>query len=77
MSKSFPKLESDRSTATIYYIDPNCYSPQESVVNYDLHEISLNGIGISAHFLLCYLVYMPCNLPPSQQSMSLKKLSPC
>ena len=46
----FPKLESDRSTATIetyYYIDPSCYSPQESV---DLHTVCLFGIGISANF---------------------------
>ena len=53
MSKSFPKLESDRSTATIdtyyYYFDPSCYSPQESV---DLHTVCLFGIGISAHFFI-------------------------
>ena len=58
MSKSFPKLESDRSTATIYYIDSNCYSPQESVVNYDLHYISIFGIGISAHlFIMLFGLY--------------------
>ena len=53
MSKSFPKLESDRSTVTmeIDCTDQICFSPI-SVDNYDLHYLSLFGIGFSAHFFI-------------------------
>ena len=77
MSKSFPKLESDRSTATMdtyYYIDPSCYSPQESVDNYDLHYISLSGIGVSAHFFIMLFGLYALNLTTITTEHVFKKI---
>ena len=77
MSKSFPKLESDRSTATLeiyYYSDPSCYSTQESVDNYDLHHISLFGIGISAHFFIMLFGLYALNLTTITTEHVFKKI---
>ena len=54
---STPKLESDRSIATMstFLNDLNCavFIPQQSFDdNYDLHFISILGIGVSAHFFI-------------------------
>ena len=78
MSKSFPKLESDRSTFTmeIHYINSNCYSPQESVDNYDLHYTSLLGIGISAHFFIMLFSLYALNLTTITTEYAFKKIEP-
>ena len=77
MSKSFPKLESDRSTATMgtyYYIDPSCYSPRESVDTYDLHCVSLFGIGVSAHFFIMLFGLFALNLTTITTEHVFKKI---
>ena len=76
MSKSFPKLESDRSTATIrtVKIDSSCFSPQYSVYNYDLHFVSLFGIGISAHFFIMLFGLYALNLTTITTEHIFKKI---
>ena len=76
MSKSFPKLESDRSTATMetYGINPNCYSPQESVYNNDLHFVSLFGIDISAHFFIMLFGLYALNLTTITTEHAFKRI---
>ena len=60
MSKLFPKLESDRSTASLETFNDRCHSSHESF--HDLHVVSLLGIAYTAHFFIMLFGLYALNL---------------
>ena len=70
---STPKLESDRSIATMstFLYDINCavFIPQQLFDdNYDLHSISILGVGVSAHFFIMLFGLFALNLTTTAQT---------